>query len=126
MLEDMRAAAEASVYAKAEQLKHDVIYASHVLKYGGIGFTGFGIGGSSHYGHYAPVGYGSLTYTGIDELDNLGAPTSHHNKYAQVKDDKLDALSDGHDTQLVAMLDQSKKDFDDMIMGEKEMFAQKV
>ena len=50
----MREAAEADVYAKTLKIKHDVIYASHVLKYGGLGFTGFGIGSSSHYGHYAP------------------------------------------------------------------------
>ena len=76
----MRAAAEAAAGSKAEKIRNDVIYASHVLKYGGgPSNTGFGLGASSY------LGLGN-SLTGIAALDSIMLPTAHTNTYAQVSD----------------------------------------
>ena len=86
MLKELRETAEATAASKIEQIRQDVIYAAHVLKYGGDAFTGFGNGASSFYNHYPPIGFGSIRWTGIDELDNFVPDTKAigYNSYAQV------------------------------------------
>lgn len=82
-LKDARAAAEELALTKAEQFKKDIIYASHVLRYGN----------SYGYSHFVPKGPNGLT--GVDELDRLtygdlepaGLLYGHGYGYAQTMSD---------------------------------------
>ena len=88
LLQEERAAGEASVASSIEELRKLAIYSLHVMRYGG-GYdaqqTGFGEGASSYYGR-------GNALTGVDELDNFRLPNPHG--YAQVADVHSDELED--------------------------------
>jgi predicted DNA-binding protein YlxM (UPF0122 family) len=80
LLQDARAAAEAAAQSKAEELKKDVIYSMHVLRYAG----GKDLGGYS-FGNFASSYYGKGNHlTGIQELDLYRVENKYG--YAQVAD----------------------------------------
>jgi len=105
MLQDSRAAIEASVASNTEVIRKNVIYAMHVLRYGGgrdAGDYGFGIGSSSY------LGLGN-SLTGIDALDHFRLPNEQHPEYtklglAQTKQNK----EDGHHKKLTDSLGDLK------------------
>jgi hypothetical protein len=74
LLKDNRVALEAKTAGNIEQTRRDVIYAMHVIRYGGGTDslnTGFGLGASSY------LGLGN-SLTGVDELDNFRLPNPHN------------------------------------------------
>jgi hypothetical protein len=120
MLQDFRSAAEAACASKAEQIKKDVIYAMHVIRYaGGIlaNNTSFGLGASSYNGR-------GNSLTGVSELDDFRLPNTH--SYAQVAVQDLPGAVDPHLAKLEKMLEDSKSAFDALVQQTREEFADKV
>ena len=118
LLQDARAALEAEVASKVEAVRKNVIYAMHVLRYGGgydVDQTGFGKGASSFHsvGNYL---------TGVAELDDFRLPNPHG--YAQVAD-KINTNDDHHD-KLEDMLLASVAEFDQIIADARAEMAARV
>ena len=116
-LKGMRDAAIAATGSKVEEIRKNVIYAMHVLRYGGgkdALNTGFGKGASSY------LGLGN-SLTGIDTLDNFRLANPHGYNLAQVSD-KINS-DDEHFSKLQAMLSDSKAEFDTVIQAQRDDFA---
>ena len=104
MLQDTRAAFETGVRDRVEEIRKNVIYSMHVLRYGGgydVAQTGFGKGASSFH---TPGNY----LTGVADLDDFRLPNPHG--YAQVSD-KANS-NDDHSDKLEAMLAGAVAEFD--------------
>ena len=118
MLEEMKDAAEQATAAEVERIRKNVIYAMHVLRYGGgkdALNTGFGQGASSY------LGLGN-SLIGIDTLDNFRLPNPHgYTNLAQVSD-KINK-NDDHFSKLQAQLNDSKAEFDTVIQKQRDDFA---
>jgi hypothetical protein len=130
-LKDARAAAEELALTKAEQFKKDIIYASHVLRYGN----------SYGYSHFVPKGPNGLT--GVDELDRLtygdlepaGLLYGHGYGYAQTQSDpdKLheqvfteNEVDDAHADHLLQALADARQGFADMVQACRDDFQAMV
>lgn len=105
LLQDSRAAFEATASSLKDEAQLGVIYAMHVLQYAGgkdNGPFGFGHAASSYYGK-------GNSLTGVDELD-LFRVDGEYQGYAQVS-----SGPDAHHANLEQALDDAKAGFDDAI-----------
>jgi len=121
VLGDARAAAEAGAHSRAEELRKQIIYAMHILRYAGgedSGAYGFGNYGSSYYGK-------GNSLTGIDTLDHYRLPNSHG--YAQVQDVGAPILKLNNDEEnrgrQEESLENAKIDFDAMVQACRDEFG---
>jgi hypothetical protein len=126
LLVDYRAACQATAASKAEELRKQIIYAMHILRYAGgrdSGSFGFGNFGSSYYGK-------GNSLTGLDTLDNYRLPESRSHGYAQVQDigtpvKKLNNDPENRDRQEDA-LNEARIAFDTMVQNSRDDFADYV
>jgi hypothetical protein len=118
---------------KAEQAKKDIIFASHVLRYGN----------SYGYNHYVPKGPNGLT--GVDELDRVsygdltpaGLLYGHGYGYAQTQEvadgvgphDHIiteNVVEDEHADHLTQALEDAKQSFADAVQAARDEFQAMV
>ena len=105
LLAEEKARIEADAANAIERVRKEVIYATHVQRFGGgldAAQTGFGLGASTYYAN-------GNALTGVDELDNdrLGNPHG----YAQISA-IVTGSDDAHDQSLEEQLEQAKVDFE--------------
>ena len=118
LLQDARAALEAQVATDMERVRKSVIYAMHVLRYGGgydVEQTGFGKGASSFHstGNYL---------TGVSTLDDFRLPNLAG--YAQVSE-KIN-VNDDHHTKLEEMFAGAVAEADLIVANARAEFARRV
>ena len=118
LLQDARAALEAQVATDMERVRKSVIYAMHVLRYGGgydVEQTGFGKGASSFHstGNYL---------TGVSTLDDFRLPNLAG--YAQVSE-KIN-VNDDHHTKLEEMFAGAVAEADLIVANARAEFAGRV
>jgi hypothetical protein len=124
LLRDARAACEAAAVSRAEELRKQIIYAMHIMRYAGgrdSGSYGFGIFGSSFYGK-------GNSLTGIDNLDNYRLENAHG--YAQTQDIGAPVLKLNNDEtnreRQEESFDEARYAFDTMIQNSRDYFADYV
>jgi len=123
-LQGNRAAEEAGADSAAEELRRQIIYAMHVIRYAGgrdSGSFGFGNAGSSFYGK-------GNSLTGIPLLDDGRQPNAHG--YAQVADVGAPILKLNDDPENRSRQEESlaeaKAGFDEMVAACRERFGERT